>query len=173
MIGAASMGAVRAAELSRFGMVGVGLVYRWYRRWPLAPDDAVAVQSAPAELDFFPLTDAMVDLQMTFSSLMRRELITPPERAELTTLARNMNFRDRSIEAVLRAAGQSIDGLGAARQELVRQKRLDALSALRMAPGLVAPSARFRHDWTWIATNTFIRDLEAGGIDVKLLSTYS
>jgi len=43
VIGAASMGALRAAELSEFGMIGVGLIYRWYRRWRLAPDDAVAV----------------------------------------------------------------------------------------------------------------------------------
>ena len=45
MIGAASMGALRAAELHGFGMIGVGAIYRWYRRFPLAPDDAVAVQS--------------------------------------------------------------------------------------------------------------------------------
>src|SRR5690242_12155833 len=29
--GAASMGALRAAELGRFGMRGHGLIYRWYR----------------------------------------------------------------------------------------------------------------------------------------------
>src|SRR5690606_13870764 len=45
VFGAGSMGAIRAAELHPFGMLGVGLIYRWYRRWPLAPDDAVAIQS--------------------------------------------------------------------------------------------------------------------------------
>ena len=35
MIGSASMGALRAAELAPYGMIGVGLIYRWYRRWPL------------------------------------------------------------------------------------------------------------------------------------------
>ena len=50
MIGAASMGALRAAELHDFGMIGIGTVYRWYRRFGLAPDDAVAVQSGPGRI---------------------------------------------------------------------------------------------------------------------------
>ncbi len=51
VIGAASMGALRAAELHPH-MRGVGLVYRWYRRNAFAPDDAVAVLHGPAAADF-------------------------------------------------------------------------------------------------------------------------
>ncbi|MEU1471646.1 TfuA-like protein [Streptomyces sp. NPDC005761] len=43
VLGAASIGALRAAELDRFGMVGVGRVYRWYQDGVFDGDDAVSV----------------------------------------------------------------------------------------------------------------------------------
>jgi hypothetical protein len=177
MIGAGSMGALRAAELCDFGMIGVGLIYRWYRRWCLAPDDAVAVHAGPPELDFLPLTDPLVDLQRTFSSLMRRKLITPAERGELTMIARGLNFRDRTFAAVLGMAGWPAERVQQLRQEMVGQKRRDALSALHLAPSLAEPARAAGRGASgvatkWVATNTFMRDLEAGGIDIKLANTY-
>ncbi|OAP38557.1 TfuA domain-containing protein [Sinorhizobium glycinis] len=194
MIGAASMGALRAAELGDFGMIGVGLIYRWYRRlrfassphaaaYPaLAPDNAVAVHSAPPELGFLPLTDSLVDLQRTFSALMRRDVITPAERERLTTIARNLNFRERTFATVLGAAGWPKERMQELRREVVGQKRLDALSALRNTQALVH-HALVHHalvrrgpgggdSTSWVATNTFIRDLEAGGVDSNLVNTY-
>ncbi|MCA1443677.1 TfuA-like protein [Ensifer sp. IC4062] len=172
MIGAASMGALRAAELDAFGMIGVGLIYRWYRRWRLGPDDAVAVHSGPAELGFPPLTDALVDLQRTSSSLMRRGLIGAAERDLLTTIAREMNFRERSFDAVLRAAWWRDDEVKKLRNEIVRQKKRDALLALHRAPALALQRPEARSPAGWVATNTFIRDLEASGIDSNLVNTY-
>jgi len=49
ILGAASIGALRAAELIGTGMVGVGLVYQWFREGVFEGDDAVAV--AHAETD--------------------------------------------------------------------------------------------------------------------------
>ncbi|KQU90465.1 TfuA domain-containing protein [Ensifer sp. Root31] len=172
VIGAASMGALRAAELDEFGMIGVGLIYRWYRRWRLAPDDAVAVHSGPPELGFLPLTDSLVDLQRTFASLMRRNFITAAERDLLTTITRNMNFRERQLEAILRAAGCRPERFKELRNEMVRQKRLDALLALGSARAIAGKRKATRASISWVATNTFVRDLEAGGIDSKLVNTY-
>src|SRR5687768_18095211 len=50
MFGAASMGAMRAAELATLGMQGYGFIYRWYSLTPLADDDEVAVAMSPADL---------------------------------------------------------------------------------------------------------------------------
>jgi hypothetical protein len=176
IIGAASMGALRAAELDDFGMIGVGLIYRWYRRWRHAPhpvpDDAVAVHSGPPELGFLPLTASLIDLQRTFSTWMRRGVIMPAERDLLTAIARNMNFRERSLPAVLRAAGWPQDRCNELRHMMVEQKRRDALLALRNAPALVAQRGGGRTFEAWVATNTFLRDLEAGGIDSNLVNTY-
>ncbi len=173
IIGAASMGALRAAELNEFGMIGVGVIYRWYRRWRLAPDDAVAVLSGPPELGFLPLTDALVDLQRTFANLARRNFLTAAERDLLTTMARNTNFRERRLEAILHTAGWQKEGLKELRKDIVGQKKLDALLALRSARTLLRQgNAGHRASDAWVATNTFVRDLEASGIDTNLVNTY-
>ncbi|ASQ03558.1 TfuA domain-containing protein [Sinorhizobium meliloti WSM1022] len=178
IIGAGSMGALRAAELDAFGMIGVGLIYRWYRRFgrgPLSspvPDDAVAVHSGPPELGFLPLTDALVDLQRTFSAWSRLGAVSPSERDRLTTFARNMNFRERSLSAVLQAAGWAQERSRELRQQMIGQKRHDAILALQQAPTLLAQQSGTQQDGDWIATNTFLRDLEAGGIDSNLVNTY-
>ncbi len=172
MIGAASMGALRAAEMCALGMVGVGLIYRWYRRWLLAPDDAVAVHSAPAELGFLPLTDSLVDLQRTFSSLMHRKVVTLEERNRLNGIAREINFRDRTMAAVMRAAdwfpGRYDEVM---RDGLVKQKQADAMLALKLAPS-ISSQTNHKELHKWISTNTFDRDLTASGIDKRLLYNY-
>ena len=49
VFGAASMGALRAAELHTFGMVGVGTIFESFRDGLLIRDDEVAVAHASAE----------------------------------------------------------------------------------------------------------------------------
>lgn len=63
VIGGASLGALRAAELDRFGMIGVGEIYHAYRAGALVRDDAVMLDHAPAQLGYAPLTIALVDAE--------------------------------------------------------------------------------------------------------------
>ena len=48
--GAASIGALRAAELDAFGMRGIGRIYEDFREGVLEDDDEVAVLHGPEEL---------------------------------------------------------------------------------------------------------------------------
>ncbi|TIU61871.1 MAG: TfuA domain-containing protein, partial [Mesorhizobium sp.] len=82
VFGAASMGALRAAELFPH-MQGVGLIYRWYRRFAFAPDDAVAVLHGPAEVNFAQLTHALIDLRRTLRAACRRGVISSEQQARL------------------------------------------------------------------------------------------
>lgn len=104
VFGAASMGALRAAELNGFGMIGVGLIYRWYRRNALAPDDAVAVLHGPAELGATSLSDSLVDLRMTFKSCRRRGILNRETEHALVMIAGRLPYRARTRSAVLDAA---------------------------------------------------------------------
>lgn len=169
MIGAASMGALRAAELHPFGMIGVGLIYRWYRRWPLTAEDAVAVQCGPAELGFTALTEALVDLQCSFKALFRHGLISKGEMDAGIAAARRLNFRERSMRRVVAAAQWPPEKSTLLRSHLVAQKKADALLALRLAPVLskYKPASS-----SYTVTNTFLRDLEAGSIDINLIRNY-
>jgi len=77
VFGAASMGALRAAELHPFGMRGVGLIFRWYRRYALLPDDAVAdLTQRDLHLSEFL---ALFDLGTTHASLPRN-VLSPTNR---------------------------------------------------------------------------------------------
>ena len=103
--GAASMGALRAAELAPFGMIGVGQVYRAFRRGELVADDEVAVAHLPAEHGYRAVSDALVNLR---DGIARAPGLAARTRAQLVELARARFYRERSWEALLadaRAAG--------------------------------------------------------------------
>ena len=84
VFGAASMGALRAAELAPFGMIGVGTIYRAYAAGRLGADDEVAVAHLPAEYGYAATSDALVDLR----DGLARAKITERTRAGLIELAR-------------------------------------------------------------------------------------
>jgi hypothetical protein len=128
VVGASSMGALRAAELSPF-MIGVGLIYRWYRRCALAPDDAVAVLHGPAEANFAPLNEALIDIRMTIRAAFRQGAIGDELRRRLTRRAQAMNFRDRTLAHVLEESGAPHETVS---RFSVRQKYLDAVKALEL-----------------------------------------
>ena len=69
--GAASIGALRAAELTDFGMKGIGHIYRQFRSGRLTDDDEVAVLHGPAEIDYLQVTDAMVNVRATIDRALQ------------------------------------------------------------------------------------------------------
>jgi hypothetical protein len=81
--GAASMGALRAAELDRFGMRGVGAVYRAYADGMREDDDEVAVAQADAEYGFRALSDSMVDVRATLDAAVANGIVAAPVAAEI------------------------------------------------------------------------------------------
>src|SRR5262245_9497410 len=62
LLGAGSMGALRAAEMSPFGMIGVGTIFEQFRNGELVDDDEVAIVQ---RADGRGLTDAMVNIRAT------------------------------------------------------------------------------------------------------------
>src|SRR3712207_4912860 len=83
VFGVSSLGALRAAELAGYGMKGFGLIYRWYRAFPFAEDDEVAVAMAPSELGAGALGDALIDMRITFNRAARGGIIPPDLREHL------------------------------------------------------------------------------------------
>lgn len=153
VLGAASMGALRAAELHPFGMEGVGLIYRWYRRWTGAPDDAVAVVHTPAELGAEALTLSLIDMLRTIKRAGRHGALTPEQMRHLEAAARRLNFRERLWANVL--AGTGIEA-GQLARFVVEQKKQDAIAALRCLDKVNPPVRKGGFVWT---TN-FVRDLD-------------
>ena len=80
VFGAASMGALRAAELWSFGMVGAGVIYRAYRRGTLIDDAEVAVLHGPAELGYPSVTEALVNVRANLSRARARGVLSNEAR---------------------------------------------------------------------------------------------
>lgn len=142
--GAASMGALRAAELHPYGMVGIGLIVAAYRTGQLAPyrepfedDDEVAVIHGPPELGSQALSDAMVDLRIALAEAAEQGVIALEERDALVTLMKSLYFPDRSFARLAEAAGENvaIDRVKVFRAWLGKnmnsQKRRDAVELLQ------------------------------------------
>jgi hypothetical protein len=136
--GAASMGALRAAELDTYGMIGIGAIYNDFRRGVLRDDDEVAVLHASGELGYQPLTEAMVDIRATLMKAQHERVISRKSTDALTDIGKATFFKDRTWDAILRAAvlhrvpeveiERFADWLPVNR---VEQKRRDALALLR------------------------------------------
>jgi hypothetical protein len=132
--GAASMGAIRAAELARFGMRGAGAVYRGFASGALVADDEVAVAHLPADYGYRVTSDALVNLRDGLARAAAARVIAARTAARLVELARARYYRERSWTQLV------IDGVAA---ELPR-RQLDALAAwqARIRPDRKAADAR-------------------------------
>ncbi len=101
--GAASMGALRAAELAPFGMKGVGTIFRDYRSGRIERDDEVAVLHAPAEQGYRPLSEALVDMRATLAKAVRARIASAKTARALEHIAAETFFKDRTWHRILRS----------------------------------------------------------------------
>ena len=104
VFGAASMGALRAAELAAFGMEGVGAIFEAYRDGLLEDDDEVAVTHGPSELGFPLLSEAMVNIRRTLSDACASNVIGESVRQRLEATAKALPYRERTYSHLFSAA---------------------------------------------------------------------
>lgn len=135
VVGAASMGALRAAELRRYGMIGVGEVFRQYSLGALERDDAVAVKFGPPELGYPALSIPHVDIIATADALTQRGQITALEAGDLIRASEQLFYADRTFETIAQKwivkSEDRAEVVESLTRNHVQRKRLDALTALR------------------------------------------
>lgn len=101
VFGAASIGALRAAELDGFGMRGVGRVYEGFRDGTLEDDDEVAVLHGPEELGYPAVTEAMVNIRDTAAGAVTDGVLATEMAARLIAGAKARFYKERIWPAVL------------------------------------------------------------------------
>jgi len=153
--GAASIGALRAAELHTFGMVGIGRVFAAYRDGILTDDDEVAVLHGPEELGYPAITEAMVNISATLEQAVAEGILDPLLATDITEISKTLFYKERSWDAILRFASRGLppvpfDAFAAwLRGRPVDQKRIDALEMIaavqaHLAAGVTPMTVSYR-----------------------------
>ena len=161
VFGAASMGALRAAELHRFGMVGVGRIFAAYRDGALEADDEVAVLHGPAEAGHAAVTEALVNVRATLARAVDEAVLAPVEAAAVLDLARAQRGPARTGEGTLARAESSRPDLAARLRPWLGhgrgdQKRLDARELVeRLLAFGALPATPFRARFAFAGTEAW------------------
>jgi hypothetical protein len=135
VIGASSMGALRAAEMDTLGMEGVGEIYRMYKTGELVSDDEVALVFDPAS--GLSLSEPLINIRCTLKKAEQESVITPDSHTALLNGARSLFYPQRTYSAIISAAGNTLDErtrerfLAWVEKHSCDQKREDAIAALR------------------------------------------
>ncbi|MCX5063730.1 TfuA-like protein [Streptomyces sp. NBC_00201] len=153
VIGAASIGALRAAELHRFGMQGVGSIFRRYLTGELTGDDEVAVGQAP-DGDRQALTWPLVNLRHVLDLAEQDGIVSAATATVLLEEFRAVYYPQRT-ESAIRAICHRHYASALMVWLPVRRtvdphfgdlKRLDALKALRTGRSGIEPLLQARAD---------------------------
>jgi hypothetical protein len=105
VLGASSMGALRAAECAVYGMEPVGDIAEAYVSGKLDDDAAVALIHAPPEFGSQPMSEPLVDAIATLGELERLGMLDPTEVPALNRSAGECFFGDRTAETIAGRAG--------------------------------------------------------------------
>ena len=136
IFGAASIGALRAAEMHGLGMEGVGAIFAAYVRGSLTGDDEVALVHAGQDNGWRPLSIPLVDVRVSLCAARRAGIIGPDDARLMLRMASSIHYVDRQWRPLCvamadpgrrRAFEAWLEG------EAVSQKRADALACLEAA----------------------------------------
>jgi hypothetical protein len=139
--GAASMGALRAAELYPYGMIGIGAVFLALRDGVIADDDEVAVLHGPRELGYVPITEAMVNVRWTIAAAEAAGIIAAAEAEVIVGRAKKIFYKDRTWPAIWQAVRETgldtrllIAAEAWAQRHSVNIKQQDARALIEVLP---------------------------------------
>jgi hypothetical protein len=105
LAGAASLGALRAVELEKFGMVGIGRVFELYKSGKIDADDEVAVTFA-GDGDFRIQSEAMVDIRYNLFLAHKKGVIGKDTKKALAKVAKSIYFPHRNYPDIIEATRQ-------------------------------------------------------------------
>jgi len=100
--GAASMGALRAAELYQYGMKGLGKVFEEFKSGLLIDDDEVAVLHQGKEENYAPVNEAMVNIRATCEWAYLEKKLSLKEKNQLIQYCKKQFYPYRSLEHAMK-----------------------------------------------------------------------
>jgi hypothetical protein len=134
VVGASSMGALRAAEMDTLGMVGIGEIYQMYKSGELESDDEVALVFDPSS--GLALSEPLINIRFTLKRARGEGIIDTAEHDALLASARSVFYPQRTYRTIVSQTNDTVDTktqkrfLGWVETGQCDQKREDALAAL-------------------------------------------
>lgn len=136
VVGCSSMGALRAADLHEYGMIGVGKIFESFRSGRVTGDDEVAMLHGPPELQYCEVTFPLCNLRSTVEVVS--QLYNDLQEAFSNALAVSMQlpYSERTFSQVglllqsVGAGNNHLRVIDLLRRHWVDQKRLDLEAAL-------------------------------------------
>lgn len=138
VVGASSMGALRASEMDSLGMVGIGYVYEQYATGKVASDDDVAVMLDSDTLE--ALSEPLINMDYVFTNAVSENIITESQKDELIKIAKSTFYPKRNYSQTINSSSldektrnQLIDFI----RTSVDIKKEDAKELIRYIAGLI------------------------------------
>ena len=103
LAGAASLGALRAVELEKFGMIGIGKIFQLYKTGRINADDEVAVTFVP-EGDYQLQSEAMIDIRYNLFLAHKKGIISRQAKKMLAKVAKEIYFPHRTYPSIIQEA---------------------------------------------------------------------
>ncbi|MDP9651462.1 TfuA-like protein [Paraburkholderia caledonica] len=110
IVGASSLGALRAVELRHHGMTGTGWVYEQFLKGHVDADDELLVLMHPET--FQPITVPLINVRYGLARLLVRQVVTPDQCQRILETLGGRSFEQRTkglIVDVLADLGLHID----------------------------------------------------------------
>lgn len=148
--GASSMGALRAAELDRYGMTGCGQIYQQICAQPYFCDDHLGLifSGEPESANRAQASMTMIDFLATLQKLSESGRLNSQLASRLQQYYARLHFSERNLDRlaeVMRAteadSAELMQAWQAVHDNAVNQKQLDGLALL----------AQIRHDLELVA----------------------
>ena len=99
VLGSSSIGALRAVELEKFGMIGVGKIFQLFKHGRLDADDEVAVTFSH---DLYHLqSEAMIDIRYNLYLSLKKGIIDSETKNAITKVSKGIYFPFRTYQNVI------------------------------------------------------------------------
>ena len=167
LYGSGGIGALRAAELDRFGMIGVGRVFISFRDSTLSADDEIAVAHGGAEQRYRASSEALVNIRASLERAVGKWVISEADANALVQIAHGLYYPFRTYPDLFELARQknALTTEALARltdwfdssESRVDQKRIDAEAMIRRIASArhdarrEPPAWEFQHTEAWDA----------------------
>jgi hypothetical protein len=100
LIGASSLGALRAVELEKFGMKGIGKIFQLFKNGILNADDEIAVTFVRDKNIL--QSEALIDIRFNLFLAYKKGIITKQTKKRFVKIAKNIYFPFRNYEDIVR-----------------------------------------------------------------------